>query len=98
MNETRIGFLKVVELMGARIEVKNKKSICGEPVADLRVKHSSLRGVKVPGNLVASMIDEFPVLSVLAALADGKTEMKEIGELKVKESDRIISMAKAETV
>lgn len=94
MNETRIGFLKVVELMGARIEVNNKKNICGEPVADLRVKHSSLRGVKVPGNLVASMIDEFPVLSVLAALAEGKTEMKEIGELKVKESDRILSMAK----
>ena len=48
----------------------------------------------MPGNLVASMIDEFPVLSVLAALAEGKTEMKEIGELKVKESDRIFSMAK----
>ena len=94
MNETRIGFLKVVEMMGARIEVNNKKNICGELVADLRVKYSSLRGVKVPGNLVASMIDEFPVLSVLAALAEGKTEMKEIGELKVKESDRIFSMAK----
>ena len=94
MNETRIGFLKVVEMMGAKIEVNNKKSICGELVADLRVKYSSLRGVKVPGNLVASMIDEFPVLSVLAALAEGKTEMKEIGELKVKESDRIFSMAK----
>ena len=94
MNETRIGFLKVVEMMGARIEVNNKKNICGELVADLRVKYSSLRGVKVPGNLVASMIDEFPVLSVLAVLAEGKTEMKEIGELKVKESDRILSMAK----
>ncbi len=93
MNETRIGFLKVVEMMGARIEANNKRNICGELVADLRVKYSSLRGVKVPGSLVSSMIDEFPVLSVLAALAEGKTEMKEIGELKLKESDRIFSMA-----
>ena len=94
MNETRIGFLKVVEMMGARIETNNKKNICGELVADLRVKYSNLRGVKVPENLVSSMIDEFPILSVLAAIADGKTEMREIGELKVKESDRIFSMAK----
>ena len=92
MNETRIGFLKVINKMGARIEVNNKKAICGELVADLRVKHSRLKGITVPANLVASMIDEFPILSVLAALADGKTEMKEIGELKVKESDRIFSM------
>ena len=94
MNETRIGFLKVVNKMGARIEVNNKKTICGELVADLRVKYSRLKGVEVPENLVASMIDEFPILSVLAALAEGKTEMREIGELKVKESDRISSMAK----
>ena len=94
MNETRIGFLKVVNKMGARIEVNNKKTICGELVADLRVKYSRLKGVEVPENLVASMIDEFPILSVLAALAEGKTEMRGIGELKVKESDRIFSMAK----
>ena len=94
MNETRMGFLKVVNKMGARIEVNNKKTICGEPVADLRVKHSRLKGVKVPENLVASMIDEFPILSVLAALAEGKTEMNQIAELKVKESDRIVSMCK----
>ncbi|MFL2800298.1 MAG: 3-phosphoshikimate 1-carboxyvinyltransferase [Paracoccaceae bacterium] len=94
MNETRIGFLKVVNKMGARIEVNNKKKICGELVADLRVKYSRLRGVEVPENLVASMIDEFPILSVLAAFAEGKTEMRKIGELKVKESDRIFSMAK----
>ena len=94
MNETRIGFLKVVNKMGARIEVNNKKTICGELVADLRVKYSRLKGVEVPENLVASMIDEFPILSVLAALAEGKTVMREIGELKVKESDRIFSMAK----
>ena len=94
MNETRIGFLKVVNKMGARIEVNNKKTICGELVADLRVKYSRLKGVEVPENLVASMIDEFPILSVLAALAEGKTVMREIGELKVKESDRIFSMVK----
>ena len=94
MNETRIGFLKVINKMGANIEVKNKSKMCGEPIADLRVKFSRLRGVKVPRNLVASMIDEFPILAVLASLAEGKTEMKGIGELKVKESDRIFSMAK----
>ena len=93
MNETRIGFLKVVNKMGARIEVYNKKTICGELVADLRIKYSRLKGVEVPENLVASMIDEFPILSVLAAVAEGKTEMREIGELKLKESDRIFSMA-----
>ncbi len=94
MNETRIGFLKVINKMGANIEVNNKRTTCGELVADLRVKSSRLKGVKVPKNLVASMIDEFPILAVLAALAYGKTEMNGIGELKVKESDRIFSMAK----
>ena len=94
MNETRIGFLKVINKMGANIEVNNEKTICGEPVADLRVRSSRLKGVNVPKNLVASMIDEFPILAVLAAVAQGKTEMKGIGELKVKESNRIFSMAK----
>ena len=94
MNETRIGFLKVIDKMGASIEVNNKKTICGEPVADVRVKSARLKGVKVPKSLVPSMIDEFPILAVLAALAEGETEMKGIGELKVKESDRIFSMAK----
>ena len=84
MNETRIGFLKVIMKMGAKIEVYNKKTTCGEPVADLRIKSSRLRGVEVPKNLVASMIDEFPILAVLAALAEGKTEMKGIGELRLK--------------
>ena len=93
MNETRIGFLKVINKMGARVEVNNKKTLCGEPVADLRVKSSPLKGVEVPKNIVASMIDEFPILAVLATLAKGKTEMKGIGELRVKESNRIISMA-----
>ena len=59
----------------------------------MRVKHSRLKGVNVPKNIVASMIDEFPILAVLAAVAEGKTEMKGIGELRVKESDRIFSMA-----
>tara|TARA_B100000927_G_scaffold288619_1_gene283530 strand:+ start:550 stop:1869 length:1320 start_codon:yes stop_codon:yes gene_type:complete len=94
MNDTRIGFLKVINKMGASIQFKNKKTICGEPVADVRVKSSRLKGVKVPKSLVPSMIDEFPILAVLAALAEGDTEMKGIGELKVKESDRIFSMAK----
>ena len=64
--------------MGASIEVKNKKLFV-EPVADLRVKYSRLKGVSVPKSLVPSMIDEFPILAVLGALAEGETEMKGIG-------------------
>ena len=93
MNDTRIGFLKVMTKMGAKIEAKNKKIICREPVADIRVKYSKLKGVRVPENLVASMIDEFPILAALAATAEGKTEMTGIRELRVKESDRIFSMS-----
>ncbi len=93
MNKTRIGFLKVVNKMGARIEVLNKRTICGEPVADLKVRSSKLNGVVVPKELVPSMIDEFPILSVLATTAKGETKMQNVRELRVKESDRIFSMA-----
>ena len=73
--------------MGADIEYSNKRIQSGEPIADLRVKSSRLKGVKVPSSRAASMIDEYPILSVVASFAEGKTVMRGVGELRVKESD-----------
>jgi 3-phosphoshikimate 1-carboxyvinyltransferase len=80
--------------MGANIEFENNRLEGGEPVADLRVKASSLSGVEVPPNRAPSMIDEYPILSVVAAFASGKTIMRGIKELRVKECDRIDAMAR----
>jgi len=80
--------------MGADITFENEREEGGEPVADLRVKFSSLKGVEVPPERAASMIDEYPVLSVVASFATGKTVMRGVKELRVKESDRIDAMAR----
>jgi 3-phosphoshikimate 1-carboxyvinyltransferase len=80
--------------MGADISFENPREEGGEPVADLRVRHSRLRGVTVPESRAASMIDEFPILSVIASFAEGKTVMNGVSELRVKESDRIDAMAR----
>ena len=79
--------------MGANIARENPREEGGEPVADLRVRHSALRGVEVPPARAASMIDEYPVLAALAAFAEGETVMRGIAELRVKECDRIAAMA-----
>ncbi len=90
INPTRTGLLEVLRMMGGDIEIVNQRDVSGEPVADLICRHSGrLRGVEVPHELVPSMIDEFPVLSVLATQAEGETVVREAGELRVKESDRI---------
>ncbi len=90
INPTRTGLLEVLKMMGGDIEIVNQRDVSGEPVADLICRHSGrLRGVEVPHELVPSMIDEFPVLSVLATQAEGETVVREAGELRVKESDRI---------
>ncbi|MDR2008568.1 MAG: 3-phosphoshikimate 1-carboxyvinyltransferase [Alphaproteobacteria bacterium] len=89
LNPLRTGFLKVLLEMGANIEVVSEKDLQGESVGDLLVKSSHLVGVKVAPALVPTMIDEFPILSVVAAFAAGKTEFSGIGELRHKESDRI---------
>ncbi len=94
INQTRNGFLKTVKEMGANIEISNKRTISGELIADLTVCFSSLKGIEVPISRVASMIDEYPILSIIASLATGKTIMRGIKELTVKESNRILSMAK----
>ena len=88
LNPLRTGILTVLKEMGADISYENAREVAGEPVANLRVKSSRLRGVNVPAALAPSMIDEYPVLAVAAAFADGETVLNGLAELKVKESDR----------
>ncbi|TAN04407.1 MAG: 3-phosphoshikimate 1-carboxyvinyltransferase [Rhodanobacteraceae bacterium] len=93
MNPRRTGLLHVLRAMGADIVEENVRDAGGERVADLVVRHARLRGIKVPVEHVADMIDEFPVLFVAAACADGATTIRGAEELRVKESDRIAVMA-----
>ncbi len=93
LNPTRDGLVRVLAMMGADIERLNPREVGGEPVADLRVRHSALRGIEVPPEIAPAMIDEYPILFVAAALARGRTVMRGIEELRVKESDRIAVMA-----
>lgn len=93
MNPTRIGFIETLKAMGADIEVLDKHDEAGEPVGDLRVRTSKLRGVRVPPERAPSMIDEYPMLAALAAFAEGETRLEGLAELKVKESDRLAATA-----
>ncbi len=93
-NPTRDGLYITLREMGADIAFENEREEGGEPVADLLVKAGPLRGVEVPASRAASMIDEFPILSVVAAYAQGTTVMRGVRELRVKESDRIDAMAR----
>ena len=93
INPTRTGVIEILRLMGADIEVLNPRDLGGEPVADLRVRHALLRGIRIPEELVPLAIDEFPALFVAAACAEGETVLTGAAELRVKESDRIAVMA-----
>jgi 3-phosphoshikimate 1-carboxyvinyltransferase len=93
MNPTRTGVIDILRLMGADIAVENPREAGGEPVADLRVRGGTLRGIEVPRELVPLAIDEFPALFVAAACAEGRTVVTGAEELRVKESDRIAVMA-----
>jgi 3-phosphoshikimate 1-carboxyvinyltransferase len=93
LNPRRTGLLRALRLMGADIAVENERSSGGETIADLVVRHAPLRGVALPEEIVPDMIDEFPALFVAAAVADGTTTIRGAAELRVKESDRIASMA-----
>ncbi len=94
LNPTRAGIFTTLKEMGADLTYENMREEGGEPMADLRAKFSpNLKGITVPENRAASMIDEYPVLSVVAAFAEGKTHMPGVHELRVKESDRIDAMA-----
>lgn len=92
INPTRVGIVSILRQMGAQIELLNERQLGGEPVADLRVRGSRLKGVHIGKELVASAIDEFPVLFVAAAFAEGETVVTGAEELRVKESDRIQTM------
>ena len=94
LNPTRAGLFETLREMGANLTYENPREEGGEPVADLRARFSpGLRGIEVPPARAASMIDEYPILSVVAALATGQTVMRGVKELRVKESDRIMAMA-----
>ena len=93
MNPTRTGVIDILRLMGADISVQNEAVVGGEPVADLRVRSAPLQGIEIPPELVPLAIDEFPVLFVAAACAEGRTTLGGAEELRVKESDRIQVMA-----
>ena len=93
-NPTRNGLFTTLIEMGGDITLENPREEGGEPVADLRVRASTLKGIEVPVERAASMIDEYPILSAIAAFAEGDTIMRGIAELRVKESDRIAAMAR----
>ena len=96
INQTRTGLLDVLKQMGGKIQINRRKTGKGEePAADLLIQSSNLKAVQTGGSIVPRMIDEFPILAVAATQAKGITIVKDAGELKVKESDRILMMAMA---
>jgi 3-phosphoshikimate 1-carboxyvinyltransferase len=92
LNPTRTGLIATLIEMGGDIAIENRRLAGGEEVGDLRVRASRLRGIKVPAARAPSMIDEYPVLAVAAAFAEGVTQMEGLGELRVKESDRLAAV------
>ena len=93
VNPLRAGLIKTLQEMGGKITIENSRGEAGEPLADLRVEASQLHGITVPASRAPSMIDEYPVLSVVATCATGTTRMEGLAELRVKESDRLAAMA-----
>ena len=93
INPTRTGVIDILKLMGGDITLENQREVGGEPVADIRVRSAKLKGIDIPEDLVPLAIDEFPVLFVAAACAEGRTVLRGAEELRVKESDRIQVMA-----
>ncbi len=92
INPTRDGILRVARAMGGNIELVNERTAGGEPVADLLVRSSALHGTIVEGDIIPTLIDELPMIAVMAACAEGETIIRDAAELKVKESDRIATM------
>lgn len=92
INPTRSGVIEILTAMGGQLELLNIREQSGEPVADVMVRYSRLKGIDISGDMVPRAIDEFPVISVAAALAEGTTTIREAEELRVKETDRIAAM------
>ena len=93
VNPTRTGVINILRLMGADLHLENERTVGGEPVADIRVRYAPLKGIAIPEDQVPLAIDEFPVLFIAAACAEGTTVLSGAEELRVKESDRIQAMA-----
>ncbi len=92
LNPTRIGFIRVLKKMGANLKVFNEKTLCNEPTGTIFVSSSSLKGVSINSNEIPTLIDEIPLLMLLATQAKGKTALKGAKELRIKETDRLKSM------
>ena len=92
INPTRTGFLDVLKNMGARFDFLNEREVSGEPVADIAVRSSSLKGVEIAGAIIPRTIDEIPILAIAAAFAEGTTVIRDARELRVKETDRIAAL------
>jgi len=93
VNPTRTGVVDILRSMGGKIELLNEREVSGEPVADLLVRHSLLKGIAISGDVVPRAIDEFPAICIAAACAEGTTTVRDARELRVKETDRITAMA-----
>lgn len=93
INETRIGLIEILLKMGADISFCNQKTVCGEKIADIRVRTSKLKAIDIPEDIAPFMIDEYPILSIACAYASGTTKMNGLKELRVKESDRLKNIA-----
>ncbi len=93
INPTRTGLLEILDNMNAKIEILNRHQLGNEPVADLKINYSQLKGTVISGSVIPRMIDELPLLAVIAGFAEGKTIIKDAAELKVKETDRIEMLA-----
>lgn len=93
INPYRIGVINILQLMGANIKIQNERILNNEPVADIRVRSSQLKGIEIPVEQVPLAIDEFPALFIAAACAVGETKLRGAAELRVKESDRLQGMA-----
>jgi len=92
-NPTRTGILDVLQFMGANVQIENERLVTGEPVADIRIKSSQLKGCEISGALIPRLIDEIPILAVAAIFAQGTTIIRDAAELRVKESDRLAVIA-----
>ncbi len=98
VNPSRSGIIDILQAMGGQIELIDERNPSGEPIADILVKSSRLQGIEIGGDLIPRAIDEFPVISIAAALAEGTTIIKDARELRVKETDRIAAMVDGLTV
>jgi len=93
INPTRTGVIDILLAMGAKLSIDNKRLEAGEPLADIVIESSDLRGTEIGGDIIPRLIDEIPVLAIAGCVAKGKTVIRDAGELRVKESDRIATVA-----